>query len=68
MEGSERIETVYCAVVPDSHTFTLDQGLVTHNCNGCKYKTACWQTDLPVVSEQEHLYLIEEKKEAPSGE
>ena len=30
--GERRMESVYCAVVPDGHSFTLDGGLVTGNC------------------------------------
>ncbi len=32
VEGSEREEEVYCAIVPGTHDFTLDDGLLTGNC------------------------------------
>lgn len=30
--GGTRLEPVYCAIVPDGNSFTLDHGLVTGNC------------------------------------
>lgn len=30
---SRRVEEVFCAVVPDTHTFTLSEGLLTGNCS-----------------------------------
>lgn len=32
---SERVEQVYCAIVPDGHAFTLDDNILTGNCFGC---------------------------------
>lgn len=31
--GTERIEEVYCATVPETHTFTLSDGVLTGNCS-----------------------------------
>ena len=32
VEDTGRVEDVYCAVVPNSHMFTLNDGILTHNC------------------------------------
>lgn len=32
VEPTDRVEEVYCAVVPNSHVFTLNDGILTHNC------------------------------------
>jgi DNA primase len=34
-EPTDRIEEVYCAVVPGSHAFTLEDHILTGNCFGC---------------------------------
>jgi len=32
VEETNRVETVYCAEMPEIHTFALEDGLLTHNC------------------------------------
>eukprot|EP00761_Pharyngomonas_kirbyi_P004222 gb/GECH01004226.1/.p1 GENE.gb/GECH01004226.1/~~gb/GECH01004226.1/.p1 ORF type:complete len:1717 (+),score=253.33 gb/GECH01004226.1/:1-5151(+) len=32
VEETDRVEEVYCAVVPDTNSFTLAEGILTHNC------------------------------------
>lgn len=32
VEETDRIEDVYCANVPDTHMFALEDGILTHNC------------------------------------
>ncbi|MEY2942473.1 MAG: primase [Pseudomonadota bacterium] len=32
---SDRVETVYCAEVPDEHAFALEDNILTGNCFGC---------------------------------
>ena len=38
VEDTSRVETVYCAEVPDHHAFVLDGNLVTGNCFTCGNK------------------------------
>ncbi|SEO57939.1 DNA primase [Trujillonella endophytica] len=35
VEWSERVEEVYCAEVPGTHAFTLEDNILTGNCFGC---------------------------------
>ncbi|MCW2619927.1 MAG: dnaG, partial [Modestobacter sp.] len=35
VEWSDRVEEVYCAEVPGTHAFTLEDNLLTGNCFGC---------------------------------
>ncbi|MGH8907197.1 MAG: DNA primase [Egibacteraceae bacterium] len=35
VEPTDRVEEVYCAVVPGSHAFTIEGGILTGNCFGC---------------------------------
>ena len=34
VEGSEKVQEVFCVTEPKTHTFTLDSGLLTGNCSG----------------------------------
>ncbi|MEP6786612.1 MAG: DNA primase [Sphingomonadales bacterium] len=44
---TDRFETVYCAVVPGEHAFTLDDNILTGNCFGCSAHgdVIRWMTD-----------------------
>jgi DNA primase len=35
VEWSDRVEEVFCAEVPDTHAFTLEDNILTGNCFGC---------------------------------
>ena len=35
VEPTDRVETVYCAQVPEEHAFALDDNILTGNCFGC---------------------------------
>ena len=47
VEKTMRVETVYCAEVPDEHAFTLEDNILTGNCFGCSAHGDAirWMTD-----------------------
>lgn len=47
VEETDRVEEVYCAIVPGTHSFTLDNDLLTGNCMGW-YANQTWATDLNI--------------------
>jgi hypothetical protein len=59
-----RIEEVMCAVVPDGHMFTLDDNLLTHNCQGSCVRAgkAQWLLTLREFPERYALAEAEEQR------
>lgn len=53
VEPTNRVEEVFCAVMPETHCFTLEDNILTGNCGGCccrsgvksLVRTACFFPD-----------------------
>lgn len=57
IEETERFEEVYCAVVPDTHNFTLADNILTHNCGACTSKDISIEFADPFVWAMDMLML-----------
>ena len=55
VELSDRVEEVFCAVVPDTHSFTLEDNILTGNCFGCQKSGDA----ITFIRETEHLDFVE---------
>ena len=51
VEGTDRVEEVFCAVVPEEHAFALEDNVLTGNCFGCQASGDA----ITFVREVEHL-------------
>lgn len=54
VEPTDRVEEVFCAVVPDEHAFTLEDNILTGNCFGCQKSGDA----ITFVREVEHLDFV----------
>ena len=59
VEPTDRVETVYCASVPDDHAFVLDDNILTGNCFGC----SAHGDAIRWLTEQQGLPFIDAVKE-----
>ncbi|MGO9876052.1 MAG: DNA primase [Acidimicrobiia bacterium] len=55
VEATERVEEVYCAVVDETHAFTLEDNILTGNCFGCQKSGDA----ITFIRELEHLDFVE---------
>jgi DNA primase len=55
VESTDRAEEVFCAVVPGTHSFTLDDNILTGNCFGCQKSGDA----ITFIREIEHLDFAE---------
>ncbi len=55
VEPSDRVEEVFCAVVPKTHSFTLEDNILTGNCFGCQRSGDA----ITFIREVEHLDFVE---------
>ncbi len=55
VETTERVEEVYCAVVDETHAFTLEDNILTGNCFGCQKSGDA----ITFIRELEHLDFVE---------
>jgi DNA primase len=55
VEPTERVEEVYCAVVPEEHAFALEDNILTGNCFGCQASGDA----ISFVREVEHLDFVD---------
>jgi DNA primase len=54
VEETDRVEEVFCAVVPGTHNFTLEDNILTGNCFGCQKSGDA----ITFVREVEHLDFV----------
>lgn len=55
VEPTERVEEVFCAEVPETHSFVLEDNILTGNCFGCQAKG----DTITLVRELQHLDFAE---------
>ncbi len=55
VEATDRVEQVFCAIVPEEHAFTLEDNIVTGNCFGCQANGDA----ISFVREVEHLDFVD---------
>ena len=55
VEPTERVEEVFCAVVPEEHAFALEDNILTGNCFGCQASGDA----ITFVREVEHLDFVD---------
>src|SRR5262249_45818964 len=55
VEATDRVEEVFCAVVPGTHSFTLEDNILTGNCFGCGKSGDA----ITFIREVEHLDFAE---------
>jgi DNA primase len=55
VEPTDRVEEVFCAIVPDEHAFTLEDNILTGNCFGCQASGDA----ISFVREVEHLDFVD---------
>jgi DNA primase len=55
VESTERVEEVFCAVVPEEHAFALEDNILTGNCFGCQASGDA----ITFVREVEHLDFVD---------
>ncbi len=55
VESTDRVEEVYCAIVPEEHAFALEDNILTGNCFGCQASGDA----ITFVREVEHLDFVD---------
>ena len=55
VEATDRVEEVFCAIVPEEHAFTLEDNILTGNCFGCQANGDA----ISFVREVEHLDFVD---------
>ncbi len=55
VETTDRVEEVFCAVVPEEHAFVLEDNILTGNCFGCQQEGDA----ITFVREVEHLDFVD---------
>lgn len=70
VESTDRIEEVYCAVVPETHCFTLEDNILTGNCGGRCVKQGVheWiRTLIHFPARFEEMKIWEQAQQAKGG-